>query len=81
MEAYFPAPNLNQIASGIRLRPDFLKSQYGLDMNNAADRRNALPVRSLVQRFRPFHHNSPSFPSTVRLRFPPSIRASQPANS
>ena len=35
--AYFPAPNLNQIASNT-FTPDFLKSQYGLDMNNAADR-------------------------------------------
>jgi hypothetical protein len=35
--AYFPAPNLNQIASNT-FTPDYLKSQWGLDLNNATDR-------------------------------------------
>ena len=35
--AYFPAPNMNQIASNA-LTPDLLKSAFGIDMNNATDR-------------------------------------------
>jgi len=35
--AYFPAPNMNQIASNA-LTPEFLKSAYGLDISNPADR-------------------------------------------
>ena len=35
--AYFPAPNMDQIASN-SLTPAILKSAFGLDFNNAADR-------------------------------------------
>ena len=35
--AYFPAPNMDQIASN-SLTPALLKSQFGIDMNNATDR-------------------------------------------
>ena len=35
--AYFPAPNLNQIASNA-LTPELLKSAWGIDMNNPTDR-------------------------------------------
>jgi len=35
--AYFPAPNMNQIASNA-LTPDLLKSAFGIDMNNPTDR-------------------------------------------
>jgi hypothetical protein len=35
--AYFPAPNLNSIASNI-LTPELLKSFWNIDMNNATDR-------------------------------------------
>jgi len=35
--AYFPAPNMNQIVSNA-LTPDVLKSAWGIDMNNPADR-------------------------------------------
>jgi hypothetical protein len=35
--AYFPAPNMDQIASN-SVTPAYLKSQWGLDINNATDR-------------------------------------------
>jgi len=35
--AYFPAPNMNQIASNA-LTPGLLKSAFGIDMNDATDR-------------------------------------------
>jgi hypothetical protein len=77
--AYFPAPNMDQVASN-SLTPALLLSQFGIDMNSAADRAlltSPISSAAVQQRFPQFQlvnvNGQPTVPS-VYQGFP----ASQP---
>jgi len=73
--AYFPAPNMNQIASNA-LTPDILKSAWGIDMNNAADRAlltqqiTSAAVQARFPQFQPVLVNGQLTVPTVYKGFP-----------
>jgi hypothetical protein len=80
--AYFPAPNMDQIASN-SLTPAFLQSQYGLNMNNPNDAAlllDPLSSTAVQQRFPNFAmvnvNGTPTVPS-VYAGFPASQQLQQ----
>ena len=77
--AYFPAPNMDQIASN-SLTPALLQSQFGINMNSAADRAlltSQISSAAVQQRFPQFAlvnvNGTPTVPSIY-----PGFPASQP---
>ncbi len=80
--AYFPAPNMDQIASN-SLTPGLLQSQFGLNMNNAADRAlltSQVSSTAVQQRFPQFAlvnvNGTPTVPS-IYPGFPASQQLQQ----